>query len=131
MSIRSTLFAAAAVALLSLAAAGTASAAGSTSSCFLANQWSAWHAPNPNVIYLRVNSNRIYRLDLSAGSSSLQDPGVHLVSRIEGSDWICSPLDLQLEVADDMGGLREGLIVKSITLLTPDEVKAIPKRDLP
>ena len=131
MSIRSTLFAAAAALLVSLAGASVASAAGSTSSCFLANQWSGWHAPNPNVIYLRVDSNRIYRLDLSAGSSSLQDPGVHLVSRIEGSDWICSPLDLQLEVADDMGGLREGLIVKSITLLTPDEVKAIPKRDLP
>jgi hypothetical protein len=131
MSVRSTLFAAAAAALISLAGATAASAAGAGTSCFLANEWAGWHAPSPDVIYLRVNSNRIYRLDLSAGSSSLQDPGMHLVSRIEGSDWICSPLDLQLEVADDMGGFREGLIVKSITLLTPDEVKAIPKKDLP
>ena len=131
MSIRSTLLGAAAVALLSLAGATAASAAGSTTSCFLANDWSGWHSPSPNVIYLRVNSNRIYRLELSAGSSSLQDPGMHLVSRIEGSDWICSPLDLQLELADDHGGFNEGLIVKTITLLTPDEVKAIPKKDLP
>jgi hypothetical protein len=131
MSIRSTLAGAAAVALMSLAAAPMANAASSGTSCFLANEWEGWHSPSPNVIYLRVGANRIYRLDLSAGSSSLQDGGMHLVNRIQGSDWICSPLDLQLEVADDHGGFREGLIVKSITLLTPDEVKAIPKRDLP
>jgi hypothetical protein len=122
----------------SLAAAGAlglsvsaASAADTHSTgCFLASNWSGWKSPSPNVIYLNVDFHHVYRLDLSAGSNELQDPDVHLVSRIEGSDWICSPLDLQLDVADQ-DGFREPLIVKSITRLTPDEVKAIPPKFRP
>jgi hypothetical protein len=56
---------------------------------------------------------------------------VHLINKVRGSDWICSPLDLDLQVADSHGGFREPLIVKSITRLTPEQVAAIPKRDLP
>jgi hypothetical protein len=102
----------------------------SPSPCFAANQWTDWKSPSPNVIYLKVDFNRVFRLDLSAGSSELQDPDVHLVSKIRGSDWICSPLDLDLEVADQ-NGFREGLIVKAMTPLTPDEVKAIPAKYRP
>jgi hypothetical protein len=50
---------------------------------------------------------------------------------IRGSDWICSPLDLQLAVADSHGGFREPLIVKKITKLTPDEIHAIPAKYRP
>jgi hypothetical protein len=78
-----------------------------------------------------VSISDIYRLDLSAGSSELNDPDVHLKSVIRGSDWICSPLDLQLEVVDSHGGFREPLIVKSITKLTPEEVHAIPPKFRP
>jgi len=98
--------------------------------CFAASQWTDWKSPSPNVIYLRIDLHRVYRLDLSAGSSELQDPDVHLVSKIVGSDWICSPLDLNLEVSD-LNGLREPLIVKSITPLTPAQVKAIPPQNRP
>jgi hypothetical protein len=130
LSIRSTLLAAAAASLVSFAGAA-ASAADTHDACFLSSQWAGWRSPSPDVIYLRVDMNRIYKVELSSGSSMLQDAGMHLVSRIEGSDWICSPLDLQLELADDHGGFREPLIVKSLTLLTPDEVKAIPRKYLP
>jgi hypothetical protein len=99
-------------------------------SCFAAKEWTGWKSPSPKVIYLKIDLHQVYRLDLSAGSSSLQDPDVHLVSKIRGSDWICSPLDLQLEV-DDLHGMREPLIVKAITPLTPDEVKAIPAQYRP
>ncbi len=129
MSIRTIVLSAGAAALLALAAS-TAQAADQRSSCFLASEWGNWHAPSPKVIYLRVNSNDIYRLDLSAGSDMLQDPDVHLINQVHGSAWICSAIDLQLEVAEQ-GGMREGLIVQSMTHLTPDEVKAIPRKDLP
>ena len=46
-------------------------------------------------------------------------------------DWICSPLDLQLQVVDMHGAFREPLIVKSITKLTPAEVAAIPPKFRP
>jgi hypothetical protein len=116
-------------------AVAAASAADSTpahrgDSCFLASQWSGWKSPSPSVIYLKIDINRVYRLDLSAGSSELQEPDVHLVSVIRGSNWICSPLDLQLEVSD-LNGFREPLIVKAITPLTPDEGKAIPAKYRP
>ena len=56
---------------------------------------------------------------------------MHLVSKIRGSNWICSPLDLQLQLADNHGAFEEPLFVKSIKRLTPDEIAAIPKKYLP
>jgi hypothetical protein len=131
LSFRSTLLCAGVAAALSLTGTLAHAGAPASNSCFLSANWSGWKSPSPNVIYLRVNANQIYQLDLSAGSSELQDGDVHLVNRIEGSDWICSPLDMQLEVADSHGGFREPLIVKSITRLTPEQVSAIPRKYLP
>jgi hypothetical protein len=99
--------------------------------CFLSSNWSGWKSPDPNTIYLRVDVNRVFRLDLAHPSYSLNDPSVHLVSRIRGSSWICSPLDLQLTVADTHGIGREPLFVKTITELTPDQAKAIPAKYRP
>jgi hypothetical protein len=112
------------------ASAADSAPAHSLNPCFAANEWTDWKSPSPDVIYLRIEFNRVYRLDLSAGSSELQDPDVHLVSKIRGSNWICSPLDLDLEV-DDLHGIHDFLIVKAITPLTPDEVKAIPAKYRP
>ena len=102
-----------------------------TDRCFLSRDWEGWKSPSPNVIYIRVGVSRVYQLDLSSGSNQLQEPDVHLVNVVRGSDWICDPLDLQLQVADIHGDFREPLIVKSITLLTPAQVAAIPKKYLP
>jgi hypothetical protein len=124
------------VAALALAGGGApalaaAPAAASGQSCFLSSDWQGWKSPSPSVIYLRIRINDVYRLDLSAPASDLDEPDVHLISKIQGSDWICNPLDLQLEVADDHGIMREPLFVKSITKLTPDEIKAIPAKFRP
>jgi hypothetical protein len=97
--------------------------------CFPARDWQSWKSPSPNVIYVRVFLHDYYRLDLSAGSSTLSWPDVHLVSIFRGSDWVCSPLDLQLYVSDH--GFREPLIVRSITKLTPEEVAQIPPKFRP
>jgi hypothetical protein len=116
--------------------------------CFFITQWHGWKAPSPDVLYLGVNANDVYKVDLSAGSSMLQSPGVHLVSHVRGSDSICSAIDLQLAVSDDVGspgglgrGLRDGfsggggitepLIASKLTKLTPAEVAAIPKQFRP
>jgi hypothetical protein len=98
--------------------------------CFYLSQWENWRAPNPDVIYMRVRVNDIYRVDLSHGSSLLLDPFVHLVSTEHGDDAVCDPIDLQLSVSEN-GALREPLFVKAITKLTPDQVAAIPKKYLP
>ncbi|MDB5458596.1 MAG: hypothetical protein JWO72_337 [Caulobacteraceae bacterium] len=116
--------------------AGAASAAPTEpkhaqASCFRSADWAGWHAPDDKTLYLRVNLHDIYRVDLSYGSSMLKWPDSHLVSVMHGSDYICSPLDLQLSVAQNGGGMRDYLMAKSITKLTPDQVAAIPKKDLP
>jgi hypothetical protein len=133
VSLRTLALGAAAAGLAALAAqpALADNAPASAQACFLASNWQGWKSPSPSVIYLRIGINQIYRLDLSAPSSELQDPDVHLINKVRGSDWICNPLDLDLKLADDHGAMREPLFVKSITRLTPDEVAAIPKEFKP
>jgi hypothetical protein len=101
-------------------------------SCFLSTQWQGWRAPNPSVIFVRVNVNDVWRFDLSAPAQQLMYPSVHLFSEIRGSAWICTPLDLQMYVVDDSPSrIREPLFVKSITKLTPDQIQAIPPKFRP
>lgn len=130
MSIRST-FVGGALALASLSLFAIPAAAAPNPPCFFINQWQGWKAAGPNVIYLRVNLRDIYRADLSAGSQQLTWPGsYHLVSRVQGSSSICNALDLQLAVADGHG-FYQPLIVRSLTKLTPEQIAALPKKDLP
>ncbi len=134
---RSAVAIAAAALALTAGAVQAAPARSPSTPCFFITQWNGWKSPSPDVIYLGVNMHDVYRVDLSAGSSQLQWPNVHLVSRTVGSDSICSALDLQLEVADDSGGrglgggFREPLIATKLTKLTPEEVAAIPKKYRP
>jgi hypothetical protein len=100
-------------------------------SCFFSRDWNGWHAPDEKTIYLRVGVRDIYKVDLSSGSSLLLWPDSHLVSIERGTDEICQPIDLDLTVSDVDGYVRDPLFVKAITKLTPEQVAAIPKKDLP
>lgn len=131
MSVRLAFAAACVASAVSLGATPVLADTARHDSCFLSSNWSGWKSPDPKTIYLRIDIGHIYRLDLASPSYQLNDPSVHLVSTIRGSSWICSPLDLQLDVADDHGGIREPLFVKSITELTPDQAKAIPPKFRP
>jgi len=122
-----------------LAALSAASAAAATpapldsehpSGCFFVTEWRGWTAPSPDVLYLGVNLHDVYRVQLSVGSPELQWPDVHLVSKVRGSDTVCSALDLDLSVSDDHG-FREPLIATSITKLSQAEVAAIPAKFRP
>jgi hypothetical protein len=109
--------------------------------CFFITQWQGWKAPNSHTIYLGVNLHDVYRVDLSAGSPQLMWSDSHLISRVRGSDSICSAIDLQLAVAQSNlpgpAGLNYGadfavpLIATKLTKLTPDEIAAIPKQYRP
>jgi hypothetical protein len=120
-----------AAAASALALTALPAAASTDHPCFFINQWQGWKADGPKVLYLRVNLRDIYRVDLSAGSEQLTWPGsYHLISRVEGSSSICTPLDLQLAVADGHG-FYQPLIVRSIVKLTPEEAAALPPKDRP
>ena len=121
----------AAVAVLGLAGAAHADApaAKPQPSCFRSRDWAGWRAPNKDTIYFRVNVKDIYQVDLSSGSQLLTWPDSHLINEIRGVDSVCSPIDLDLKVANDH--IVIPLFIKAITKLTPEQVAAIPKKDLP
>jgi len=120
----------AAAATLALAAPAFAAAPPSKANCFESRQWNGWRSPDSKTIYLRVNVHDIWRVDLSGGSNMLTDPTNHLINDLQDSGWICRPIDLNdLKVSD--GHVIEPLFVKAITKLTPEQVAAIPKKDLP
>jgi hypothetical protein len=106
-----------------------APAAKAKSNCFFVRDWNNWHAPNKDTIYLRVGVREFYKVELNYGSQMLTWPDAHLINEVRGTDSVCYPIDLDLKVAED--GIVEPLFVKSIVKLTPEEVAAIPKKDLP
>ncbi len=122
----------AALALTFVATAALATSSEAHRNCFPAGAaWQSWSAAgNGDVLYLRVNVNDIYRVDLTPGSHVHKYPGYFLVNKVRGSSWICSAIDLDLTLASDYG-FREPLFAVSMRKLNPAEVAAIPRRDLP
>ncbi|NQE61880.1 DUF6491 family protein [Caulobacter sp. RHG1] len=98
--------------------------------CFYLSDWRGWTAPDKNTLYLKVRGRDVYRVDLAYGSNQLTWPGNHLVSVVRGTDSVCSPLDLDLRVSDGMG-FAMPIRAKTITKLTPEQIKAIPKKYQP
>lgn len=95
--------------------------------CFASRDWNGWKAsPDAKSIYIRVGRDKLYRIDLASACPALRGIGVHLVTRIHGSPWICHPLDLDLKVSDGHG-FKTPCIVSDITRLSPEAAAALPK----
>jgi hypothetical protein len=96
--------------------------------CFSLSRWrGGWRAPAKDVLYLGIDMNDVYRLDLNGGSIELLRADVHLVNIARGGDEVCAPIDLDLFVSDGHG-FKVPLFVKTITKLTPEEVAALPAK---
>ncbi|MBL8551800.1 MAG: hypothetical protein JNJ73_17570 [Hyphomonadaceae bacterium] len=117
---------------LGLAAVAEAAPAPTTrSDCFASSNWRGWSAADGgDALYLRVGRNDIYRVELTRGSHVRKSPGDFLISEVRGANWICSAIDLDLTLADDLGFYRP-LITRSLRKLSAAEVAAIPHEDLP
>jgi hypothetical protein len=100
-------------------------------SCFYIRDIETWKAaPDTRTIYIRVRSNRFYRVGLANRCSMLRAPDAYLVTTSIGSDLICHPIDWQLKVAErPMGAM--GCLVHEITPMTPAEAAALPKKSRP
>jgi len=121
-----------------VAGSGSALAAGQVApeppkraACFYVNEFQSWRAPDDKTIYIRVNLDRYYRLDLSGTCQALLWPGSHLIMNVRGPDTICSAIDWDLKVNEDIHGIAEPCIVKTMTELSPAEAAAIPKKFKP
>jgi len=122
----------AALALAPLAHAATGPAPAKTGgSCFASNTWEGWKTTNNgDALLLRINNRDIYRVDLTPGTHAYRGADQFLVNRVRGSNFICSALDLDLTLADH-NGFRQPLIATSMRKLSPAEIAAIPRKDLP
>jgi hypothetical protein len=116
---------------LAHASTEAAGPARSERSCFTTTNWDGWTpAPGGDALYIRVNMRDIYRVDLTPGTHARKFADHFLVNVVRGSNWICSPLDLDLTISDHMG-FRQPLIARGLHKLSPEEIAAIPRKDLP
>jgi hypothetical protein len=98
--------------------------------CFYFNQFESWRAPDDKTILIRVGLSRFYRLDLSGRCGGITRASSHLVNRVQGVTRICRPVDWNLTVVDSVG-FEQRCLVKSMTMLTPEEVASIPAKFKP
>ena len=97
--------------------------------CFVRSNINGFQAPDDRTVYIRVGVNDIYRLSLMVDCTSLSfRQGIGLEST-PGDPWICSPIQATVVYRDV--GIRNRCPVSDIHKLTPDEIAALPKRDLP
>jgi hypothetical protein len=119
----------------SFAAANAETAAGAApygKNCFYTTDFDTWKAPDDKTIFIRVHPDRYFRLDLSKSCPVLMWPGAHLITEWRSSNWVCNAIDWDLKVSQvPNGGITMACIVQAMTLLTPDEVKAIPSKFKP
>jgi len=113
------------------ASAASDSALSPSRNCFISSQWHGWSSPSRDVLLLRVNVRDIYRVQLTSGSHRLRSPDAFLVSRMRGSNMVCSAIDLDLAVSEPDDSFASPLIARTLTKLSPEEIAAIPKRSLP
>jgi hypothetical protein len=100
--------------------------------CFYTSDFDTWKAPDDKTIFLRVHPDRYFRLDLSQPCPVLMWTGAHLITEWRSSNWVCNAIDWDLRVSQQPnGGITMACIVKAMTPLNADEVKAIPPKFKP
>ena len=128
---------AATAALVLAAAAASAPLAVSSASaqgrqCFRAQDWHGSAAAGPRDIYINVGMRDVWHLAMADDCPGARFPGpLSIGDLVTGSNEICSAVDLQITVAPLGGSNHSACIVKSIDKLSPEAIKALPKKALP
>lgn len=96
--------------------------------CFWTNQVSSFASSDDRIVNLRVGVKDVYQLEMFGRCADV-DWGnkIALVSR--GGSHICTGLDAEVIAPSPIGPQR--CPVSKVRKLTPDEVKALPKRARP
>ena len=108
----------------------TAKGKPASKSCFFHSELNGFSAPDDHTLYVRVSVNDVYRLDTFGPCLDLDwAMRVAIVDR-GGGGWICvgDPADV---VYRQTGIGEQRCPVKVAAHLTPDEVKALPKKSRP
>ena len=127
--LRTTLGLGAAVAALAatLPVAEAQPAAANATPCFYTTQiMNSRMSPDHRALYIRTSGRGYYRMDFAGNcNSSGNEPLV--IQPVTDSGQVCSAIGVNVSVRDT----HERCMPSQLSLLSPDEVAQIPKKDLP
>ena len=96
--------------------------------CFWAHSVNGFAASDEKLVNIRVGVKDIYQFEMFGRCDDVDwNHEIALVSR--GGSYICTGLDAEIISQTAIGPRR--CAVKTIHKLTPDEIKALPKRGRP
>ena len=96
--------------------------------CFYTHDITGYSAVDDHTLLVRVGRD-IYRAELMSNCPGLTFRHTLVLKTATGSGSVCGAIDLDVGFTDH--GMAEKCPVASLRRLTPAQVAAIPKRDLP
>ena len=98
------------------------------SQCFWTHEVNNFASSDDRIVNLRVGVNDYYQLEMLGRCQDVDwTQSIGIVSR--GSSSICTGLDAEIIAPTSIGPQR--CAVKTVRKLTPEEVKALPRRARP
>jgi hypothetical protein len=94
--------------------------------CFRLNNVDNSRMVDPRTLLMRVSGNRIYKVGFDANCATGQTYGL-VIHPVDNSGEICRAIEFNVSVRDT----GEQCEPRTLTLLSPDEVAAIPAKDRP
>lgn len=96
--------------------------------CFWNRQVTSFASSDERIVNVRVGVKDVYQLEMFGRCDEVDwTQRIALVSR--GGGFICSGLDAEIVTPTTLGPQR--CLVRNIRKLTPEEIKALPKRARP
>ena len=101
--------------------------------CFYITQLQGDHPLGDRSVLFRAKVSDFYRLDFAQRCEALTYPQPKLImTPVGGIGLVCRALDLDVKVGEQgPGDIPEPCIPSSLHKMTPAEVAAVPKKDLP
>jgi hypothetical protein len=101
--------------------------------CVYINQLQGSHPLNDRSVIFRANVNDFYRLDFAQRCVELTFPDPKLIlTPFGGQGLICHAIDLDVKVSEQgPGAFPIDCIPSAFHKMTPAEVAAVPKKNLP
>lgn len=111
---------------------GKAAAQDKPRQCFRAQDWMGTTSGGPRDLYVRVGMKDVYHLGMAEDCPGAMYPGpVRIDDTVTGSNEICAAVDLQIRVAPKGFSHATACIVSSMEKLTPEQIKALPRKVVP
>ncbi|MDB5458556.1 MAG: hypothetical protein JWO72_297 [Caulobacteraceae bacterium] len=100
--------------------------------CFRAQDWMGTSAGGPRDLYVRIGMKDVWHLGLAQDCAGAEYPGpVRVDDTVSGSNEICAAADMQIRVGPKGFSHTTPCIVASLERLTPEEIKALPRKVVP